>query len=109
MKDEIKELLKNLPPHIKSIEVTYSGAGDSGDIDEIITINKDGTSGKLPEDVRTTIRDFSCDFLDDHHGGWGNDEGGSGSIIFNPESMTIENEHNENYTSVNTTTTVTEL
>lgn len=108
----------------KTVTVWYSGSSDSGCIDDvafdtdvgdlkvIISINKSEFDSKKniwkefvcndPIPIKEAIKRICYDLLEQHHGGWENDDGADGEFVFDVESGEINWNHNERYTEYNT-------
>jgi hypothetical protein len=109
--DPIYQALSALGVH--KLHVTYSGAGDSGCIDEIEASNKKGETIPLPatpvsiglihaewdaatgtystsvrsvEEIplKDAVEQWCYDLLEEHYPGWEINEGSSGTIIIDP-------------------------
>jgi hypothetical protein len=124
-KDALLKALKNLGA--TNAIVNYSGSGDSGDSTEIsvtpkramnkpsaakVTIQRvegkyiDGHWQQSIQDkevpLEEAIGDFAMQWVDLHHGGWENNDGGSGTFEIVVKSGEFLLEHREYYTEVNT-------
>jgi hypothetical protein len=111
-----------------SVRVYYSGCGDSGGIEDVDIQGMDSKSNEptvkfiqgrtswdadrmcwnesiaeitLP--LSEAIKEHCYDLLSRDHGGWENNDGGSGEFIFDPKDGKINWVHNEYYTETNTT------
>lgn len=108
--------------------ITYDGSGDSGQMNEVdcdgngfdkvrIQFERAETAYSLAESGRfepqtknemveitlsAAIEEFCWDVLEEKHGGWENDEGADGNFHFDVEGRSVSFEHNEFYTSTNT-------
>ena len=117
-------LMAALKEHnVKTVIVTYSGAGDSGDVDGVETIPKqaikaletsnvtlrqpkgqmvDGEYGYIKEDIEQPIidalRTFTFNWVEIRHGGWEINDGSSGEVIFDLKADTCTLNHTEYYT-----------
>lgn len=49
-------------------------------------------------DLIMALTDFGSSFLDMHHSGWENNDGGGGQVIFDVATRKVTLEHNEYYT-----------
>lgn len=109
---------------IVSMQIRYSGGGDSGDVYEVepepaCAVEKlRGTTmavscAKTVWDearkasytlethsvsVDEALRDFALAWVDQHHGGWENNDGGSGTVTINVVGNTFVLEHDAYYT-----------
>jgi hypothetical protein len=106
---------------IVKVSVEFDGAGDSGQIEDILSWNADGDSVPLPSGRKlqltsltpgnppdeTTLQDaietLVYDYLEETHYGWENNDGAFGTFVFDVPARTVRLEHNERYTEVNTT------
>lgn len=119
-------ILQALKEHsFPRVRVYYCGSGDSGGIEEI---EVEGMKGNGPEvkfiHSKTTwdrareswnesiveesmplakaIEQHCYDLIEREHGGWENNDGGSGEFIFDTENGKINWTHNEYYTEQKT-------
>ena len=74
-----------------TLEITYYGGGDSGQIDSYGA--SETSSVQINEDIEST----GYEIIDLYHSGWENNEGGDGRIKFNFEEGTVMLSHNMNY------------
>ena len=74
------------------VELTYDGGGDEGWINEIV----ESTNGTITES-NDDIKDIGSEVLEYYHGGWGNNEGSSGSMKFNFDDQKLTLYHSANY------------
>jgi len=86
--NNIKQSLGENIPEDGILTVTYMGGGDSGDLNGIF----EETGDTIP----TEVEDFCYNILAKYHGGFENNEGGQGSIIFNLNDGIITIEHTDN-------------
>jgi hypothetical protein len=103
---------------ITSVEVTFDGYGDSGQIEDItakagdspvalpaVSIEIAHIFWGSPDITRTVhplkdaIEQLAYDFLEQTHGGWENNDGAYGDITFDVAEQTITLDYNERYTS----------
>lgn len=104
---------------IAYVIVTFDGAGDSGQIEEIDGRNAEDDSVPLPPATITfrsidwnsseiiprqitlekVIEHMAYDFLSDSHGGWENNDGAYGEFCFDARAGTIHLDYNERFTS----------
>lgn len=106
-KESIFVVLKNAG--VKSAVVSYSGSGDSGDA-ESVTYDPDGTYENItvpiadndePPIVKSldeALIDYAMHLIEDRHGGWENNDGGSGEVTFDVKKGSIHIEHHDYYT-----------
>ena len=113
---------------ITQLVVRYEGGGDSGDVSELeifpeslaqaniantlkveqLTYHclageyQDGEYRYFLQEQQSSIdsalRDFTLTWVDAHHGGWENNDGGSGTVTINVTEGTFRLEHTEYYT-----------
>jgi len=113
---------------ITQLVVRYEGGGDSGDVSELeifpeslaqaniantlkveqLTYHclageyQDGEYRYFLQEQQSSIdsalRDFTLTWVDAHHGGWENNDGGSGTMTINVTEGTFRLEHSEYYT-----------
>ena len=113
---------------ITQLVVRYEGGGDSGDVSELeifpeslaqaniantlkveqLTYHclagdyQDGEYHYFLQEQQSSIdsalRDFVLTWVDAHHGGWENNDGGSGTVTINVSEGTFRLEHTEYYT-----------
>ncbi len=97
---------------VHTVDVEFSGYGDSGQIDEITAKDASKQEIKLPDTptiVILTVEHESvrvggsvCNgWLEEVHGGWENNEGAYGSFEFNVAERTVTLEFCERYTETN--------
>lgn len=118
----LQVLRENSFPHVR---VYYCGSGDSGGIEDVevkgmkgagpsvkfiqARTSWDADRGAWNESIvesllplSEAIKEHCYDLLSREHGGWENNDGGSGEFIFDTESGKINWTHNEYYTETNT-------
>jgi hypothetical protein len=99
-KEELREqllVLKGLG--VKKVDVSYSGSGDEGYVNEVVLTP---TLGPEFDDVR--LQDLLYDYLDPAHvGDWVNNEGGFGEITIDLETGKVKGVVNLNETTYSTT------
>jgi len=84
---------------VEKLSVHYSGSGDSGQTDDF-SVEPAGFSDLLDEMFREkqTIKDaldeYAWDTIESHQGGFYNNDGGYGEIIFDVKGKTITMAHN---------------
>jgi len=87
---------------IKTLTVHYSGSGDSGQTDDITTepYNKnlmlDERFYDEDKTLKEVIDEFAWEAIENNEGGFYNNDGGQGSIIFDVKKRTIRMEHYNN-------------
>jgi hypothetical protein len=97
-----KELFDTLKMYgIVQVIIHYSGAGDSGQTDDI-TIKPEKRDEMLDEKmesgktIREALDEFAWQGIEENEGGFYNNDGGDGQIIFDVKERTIKMEHNNN-------------
>jgi hypothetical protein len=97
-----KELFDTLKMYgIVQVIIHYSGAGDSGQTDDISIkpekrdemLDEKMESGKT---IREALDEFAWQGIEENEGGFYNNDGGDGQIIFDVKERTIKMEHNNN-------------
>ena len=109
---------------ITSVQIRYRGGGDSGDVYEVepepacagetlrstlITAScaktiwdearkASYTLESREASVDEALRDFAMSWVDHEHGGWENEDGGSGTITINVPGNTFVQEHDAYFT-----------
>jgi len=84
---------------VKRLVVHYSGSGDSGQTDDY-TVEPKNRSELLDEmfEEKSTLKealdDFTWSEIENHEGGFYNNDGGYGEIIFDVKEKTITMAHN---------------
>lgn len=75
---------------IEKVEVDFSGAGDSGDIDEWRYLDSEGDEVHSPNDQAIkTIRKIAEKIINSHYGyDWYNNEGGRGTLYIDLKEKT---------------------
>jgi hypothetical protein len=86
--NDIKQSLGENIPEDGILTVTYSGGGDSGYLN--------GMFEETGDTIPTNVEDFCYNILARYHGGFENNEGGQGSIIFDLNNDLITIEHTDN-------------
>lgn len=84
---------------IEKLTVHYSGSGDSGQTDDVTTqpasrsdlLDEVMQSGKT---IRDAVDEFAWDGIESNEGGFYNNDGGYGEIIFDVKDRTITMAHN---------------
>ncbi|WP_282129205.1 DUF6878 family protein [Roseobacter litoralis] len=104
---------------ITSIDVSFDGYGDSGQI-ESIDAKADAADAPLPEatvtlriigwrgtdptertmPIREAIEHFAYDCLAQTHGGWENNEGAFGTFVFDVADQSITLDYNQRFEDV---------
>lgn len=123
-RDLLMEKLSSL--NVATIVFDYDGGGDSGDITEVavtpaerkpllsaenITVRRavsnyrDGgfetEVTEVTSTLETALHDFALSWLELHHGGWENNDGGRGTVTINVAENSFELQHEEYYTDSN--------
>lgn len=97
-----KELFDTLKMYgIVQVIIHYSGAGDSGQTDDISIkpetrdemLDEKMESGKT---IREALDEFAWQGIEENEGGFYNNDGGDGQIIFDVNERTVKMEHNNN-------------
>jgi len=97
-----KELFDTLKMYgIVQVIINYSGAGDSGQTDDISIkpetrdemLDEKMESGKT---IREALDEFAWQGIEENEGGFYNNDGGDGQIIFDVNERTVKMEHNNN-------------
>ena len=113
---------------ITQLVVRYEGGGDSGDVSELEIFPESLAQANIADTLKTqqltyhclageyqdgeyryflqeqqssidsALRDFVLTWVDAHHGGWENNDGGSGTVTINVSEGTFRLEHAEYYT-----------
>ncbi len=110
---------------VTEVIIRYDGGGDSGDVSEVCLlpenaqasqqlttqqINYHSIAGEYIDgqyqyrleaslvSIDDALRDFALTWVDAHHGGWENNEGGAGVITINVAEPNFQLEHIEYYT-----------
>jgi hypothetical protein len=92
---------------ITRVTVAFDGAGDSGQINDIIAKageaditlpNVEIQFDDRPLLLSDAIEHLCFDYLSQEHGGWENNDGGQGDFTFHVEEQRIELDFNEFYT-----------
>ena len=85
---------------IKRLVVQYSGSGDSGQTDDISTEpeKRNLLLDELFEDTEKSLKEILDEFtwqaIEEHEGGFYNNEGGYGEVVFDTKNRTVTMEHN---------------
>jgi hypothetical protein len=92
---------------ITRVTVTFDGAGDSGQINDI-TAKAGEAEATLPDveiqfdnrqvSLSDAIEHLCFDYLSQEHGGWENNDGGQGEFTFDVGERTIELDFDQFYT-----------
>jgi hypothetical protein len=111
-------LLKALAARrIATVEITYDGEGDSGQIQDIVAVDIGNARVPLDRQVTTAlsdgkeptlseaIDDFAWTVLQEYHGGFENNDGGYGTIAIDVAKGIVTLDHNDRYTDVVNSTT----
>jgi len=101
--------IETLPPRLLALGVaivtaTYSGCGDSGQIDEVefLTAENRNVTGDIPEDLQKDVEALLYDALEFRHGGWENNEGGEGEFRWVLALNEFQHTHRDFYTETDT-------
>jgi hypothetical protein len=92
---------------VARVHVTYSGGGDSGQVDSVEFYTENGVNDPVPNPfgsalIEKRFEDFIYDVLD--HRGWDyNNEGCQGSMDWDLEEDTFTHHHEINVTQVEAT------
>lgn len=99
---------------IETVEVDFDGCSDSGQIESIVAFGEtDRLSGEVTiitaenggeDELRTVplteaVDDLCYTLLETTHGGWENNDGAYGAIIFDVADYSITLDYNERYTA----------
>jgi hypothetical protein len=102
---------------IRSVTVSFDGAGDSGQIESITCLDGDNAGTALPggtidiqqvdfetplvvtehASVRDVIENMVYDFLEETHSGWEDGDGAYGEFTFSVTDRSITLDYNERY------------
>jgi hypothetical protein len=98
---------------ISTVNVTFDGEGDSGQIEDIVADGSvdvpqvpielqkaswgSGKVGSSQSTLREAIETLCYDYLEQHQGGWENNDGAFGEFIFNVAERRIELEFNARF------------
>ncbi len=108
---------------VSTATVTYAGSGDSGSVEEVAVESATGTRFdtlalitvfanqsdyrdrawhafvvEQQVSVDQALRDFAEEAVELLHGGWENNDGASGSVVFDCENGTVRVEHTAYFT-----------
>jgi hypothetical protein len=83
---------------VTKLTLNYSGSGDEGSIDRI-DVEPEGLA--LPHELEEQINDLADEFLYAEHGSWGDGDGATGTIVIDPGTSKIVNEHGWYFTDIN--------
>lgn len=97
----------------KTVTCTYSGYGDSGQIDDtnidgidigkempevmLTCLDEKGDRVVHPQGLMNALTDMFYTFLEHHHPGYENNDGGQGEFIWDVKENTISLDHGDNY------------
>jgi hypothetical protein len=131
-RDRNKVLLLDALKAIGAVRATvdYSGSGDEGFADETSAVNADQVAIDLSNQVpllvershfvdgqwqsatvneylplKDALRDFAMEAVNELHGGWENNDGGSGKVVFDCAANAVRIEHYSYYTESDYTET----
>jgi hypothetical protein len=80
---------------IKTFVISFSGSGDSGQIDDISGKDVNGDEVKVPENVAKIVEAYAYDALDSIPYDWVNNEGGWGELYIDMQDGSIRCEYNQ--------------
>lgn len=104
LKKQVDELILNLPISYETVILSYSGSGDSGDINSTIVYTIDKKSITPPDEECGKIADILLDsIVECYYGGWENNDGAEGTVELDIKNKQIKISHSEFYTECNTT------
>jgi hypothetical protein len=88
---------------VKTIEIRYSGGGDSGSIEEVNPLNRKQEVMKVEklerwDEIQNILEEWAYKRLEDTEGDWINNEGGSGTFTIQVPSGEYELAHSVNIT-----------
>lgn len=89
------EILKELHKlGVTHVEISYSGSGDDGMLEDIEAF-KNRKKIAMPEEVSEKVEEFAYDALNHHFGGWEINEGSRGNMRIDvaTKKVTIDHEH----------------
>lgn len=106
------------PTGVTSIIVSFDGYGDSGQIEDV-EVRAGGETVSVPEaiieiaqtvwgqsepdrstvSIATAVESLAYDVLERTHGGWENNDGAYGDIVFDVAARTVTLDYNERYTA----------
>lgn len=89
----LREELKALG--VVSVEVTYNGSGDEGNIDEIMLSISETSKLRGEADLELRIDSWAWDFICGHHSGFQDNDGGFGTLTWDMASGAITLDHND--------------
>lgn len=104
----LKQLLPTLSDRgVDRVEITYDGSGDSGNVQDVLYYDLDeefsGEGAKLLEEFTPIFIRLGEQLLEQWHPGYGNEEGGYGTITVRIPTAEVLIEHNDRYVEVSTT------
>ncbi len=96
-KNFLSTVSRKLDQSVARIEVDYSGAGDSGNIDAVHFISKKGEESEMDDkEVREAVEEFAYAQLEEHYGGWEINDGSQGKMIIDMTNGKASFEHEWN-------------
>ncbi len=96
-KNFLSTVSRKLDQSVARIEVDYSGAGDSGNIDAVHFISKKGKEIEMDDkEVREAVEEFAYAQLEEHYGGWEINDGSQGKMIIDVTNGKASFEHEWN-------------
>lgn len=88
---------------VATVEVTYSGYGDSGQMDGTTAKAKGDSEIALTPEMEERINDLCYALLEFEYAGWENNDGASGTFTLDVADKEIKLEHISYYTESSTT------
>lgn len=97
-----KMILRLKSEGVASFIVSFSGAGDSGQIDDVSCFDKDDKPVAVSDGVTTLVQTFGYALLNkyEHKHDWWNNDGGQGRVSLNIVEGTLETYIGVNRTEV---------
>ncbi len=96
-KNFLSTVSRKLDQSVARIEVDYSGAGDSGNIDAVHFISKKGEESEMDDkEVREAVEEFAYAQLEEHYGGWEINDGSQGKMTIDVTNGKASFEHEWN-------------
>lgn len=83
---------------VSKLTINYSGSGDEGSVDGL-DVEPEGLA--IPSALEREISDLAEELLDAEHGSWEDGDGGTGTIVIDPGTNKIVNEHGWYFTDAN--------
>jgi hypothetical protein len=89
--DTPKKLLSTLLAEgITKVTLSYAGQGDEGSFTEVF---ESDTENDLDDELREPLERLGYELLEEHYGGWENNEGAQGSITIDTATGAVEIHH----------------